>query len=177
MNDVIKKNGVNFGIIIGIISILISTILYIIDLELMVSIWVGIIMFLVSLGIAIFAVAKSKKALGGYITFKEAFTTYFIIMALSSIISIVFMFVLFNYVDPEAKVTLSEVALKKTVEMMQNMGAKSEDVRATAQQMKEVDNFSIASLGKSYIGQLVFYIIIGLIVAAAMKKNKPEFEN
>lgn len=177
MNDVIKKNGVNFGIIVGVISILISTILYIINLELMVSIWIGIIIFLINLGVGIFAVAKSKKSLDGYITFKEAFTTFFIVMAVGSLINVIFMFVLFNLVDPEAKATLSEVALKKTVEMMQNMGAKSEDVRATAQQMKEVDNFSIASIAKSYVGGLVLYTIIGLIVAAAMKKNKPEFEN
>ncbi|AXG75138.1 DUF4199 domain-containing protein [Flavobacterium arcticum] len=177
MNDVIKKNGVNFGIIIGIVSVLISTILYIINLELMFSIWVGIIMFLISLGIAIFSIVKSKKTLDGYITFKEAFTSYFITMALSSIISTLFMFVLFNYVDPEAKVTLSEIALKKSVEMMQSVGAKSEDIRSTVEQIKDVDNFSIASLAKSYIFGLIFYIIIGLIVAAAIKKNKPEFEN
>ncbi|QYJ68211.1 DUF4199 domain-containing protein [Flavobacterium litorale] len=177
MKEAIKKNGINFGIIIGVVSILISTLLYIIDLELMVSIWVGIIIFLVSLGIGIFAVAKSKKELGGFISFKEAFTVFFISMAISAAISNLFMYGLFNFVDPDAKAELSELVIKKTVTMMQDMGAPSDSIKETAKQLKETDNFSPLSLLKSYVGGLVFHIIIGLIVAAAMKKNKPEFEN
>lgn len=177
MTDFVKKNGVNFGILVGIISILIYTILYSIDLSLLASVWVGIIIFLINLGIGIYAVAKSKKEQGGFISFKEAFTAFFIVMAIGSIINSVFMFVLFNLIDPEAKATISEIVIEKTVTMMQNAGLNSEDIRRTAEEMQNTDNFSALSLVKSYFSGLVLYIIIALIVAAAFKKNKPEFEN
>ena len=42
MNEIIKKNGINFGIITGVISVLITTSIYIVDLALMTKWWLGL---------------------------------------------------------------------------------------------------------------------------------------
>lgn len=176
MTQTVKKNGVNYGIIIGVISIVVSTIMYVIDLSLFSKWWIGIIMFLVSLVIGIMAIAKAKSSLGGYISFKEAFTTFFIAMALGAAMSTIFMFILFNLIDPGAKEVIMEDVKEMTVNMMQGMGARTEDIRNQVEQLENTDNFSLVSQLKSYVWGLLIYIIIGLIVAAVMKKNKPEFE-
>lgn len=176
MTNLVKKNGLNFGIIVGVLSILATTIIYVIDIKMFVSFWVGIPLFLVNLIIGIIAVAKTKKGLNGFISFKEAFSVYFFALALGSLIGMVYTYLLFNIIDPSSKEVLMDAAVEKTVEMMQNFGAKTGDIKRTVEEMQLTDNFSIVSQLKSYLGSLVFTIVIGLIVAAAFKKNKPEFE-
>lgn len=172
MTDVVKKNGVNFGIILGVFSIVATALIYSLDLTMFASIWVGLILFAVNLVIGIVAVAKSKKALGGFISFKEAFTVYFIAMALGSAIGSLFMYVLFNLIDPAASEIVMDAAIEKTVSMMQGFGTPTGDIAKTVEQMKETDNFSLRNLAMSYVWGLLFNIIIGLIVAAAFKKNR-----
>lgn len=176
MNTAVKKNGLNYGIIIGVLSIVFTSLMYAIDISLFSKWWIGIVIFLINLILGIVAVAKAKATLGGYITFKEAFTTFFIAMALGAAIGSVFMFVLFNIIDPGAKEEIMRSVKEMTVNMMQGMGAKTEDIRKTIDELDKNDNFALVSQLKSYMWGLLFYIIIGLIVAAAMKKNKPEFE-
>ena len=177
MNDVIKKNGVNFGIIVGVISILMYTLMYIIDIKMFANYWIGIVSFFVNLIIGIVAVAKSKKALGGYISFKESFTVFFIVIVIGLVLGTSFMYILFNFIDPSAKEVIMNEVIEKTVAMMQGLGTPAADMKEVINEMKDTDNFGILAQIKSYVGSLVLYSIIGLIVAAAMKKNKPEFEN
>lgn len=176
MTQAVKKNGLNYGIIIGVISVVVTTLMYVIDLNLFSKWWIGIILFLINLILGIVAIAKTKSALGGFISFKEAFTTFFIAMAIGGLISALYMFILFNFIDPEAKDVIMQNIKEMTADMMNGMGAPSEDIRKTIEEMEKTDNFSLISQAKSYMWSLLFYIIIGLIVAAAMKKNKPEFE-
>lgn len=173
MNEIVKKNGINFGIILGVISVLTTTIIYATNPENFVSIWVGISIFLFNIAVGLFAVGKTKKAMGGYITFKEAFTVYFITMALSALIGIAFMFILFNFIDPSIKETIMDSTIKMSVNMMQSAGLKSEDIRKSVEAIKAADNFSLINQVKSYFIGLLVNTIIGLIVAAAMKKNNP----
>lgn len=173
MTEAVKKNGLSFGVVIGLLSIVISTIMYLIDITLFTKWWLGILIFFLNLILGIVAVSKAKKAMGGYISFKEAFTTYFIAMAIGALIGSVFMSILFNVIDPGAKVIIMDSVKEMTVNMMQGIGAKTEDIKKTIEQLEATDNFSVASQVKSYFWGLLFYIIIGLIVAAVMKKENP----
>lgn len=172
MTDVIKKNGVNFGVILGVFSIVATALIYSIDITMFASFWIGLILFAVSLIIGIVAVAKSKKALGGFISFKEGFTVYFIAMALGSAISSLFMYVLFNFIDPSAGQEVIDASIEQTVSMMQNYGVSTSDIAETVEKIKESDNFSLGGIIQSYFYGLLFNIIIALIVAASFKKNR-----
>ena len=176
MTEAVKKNGLNFGIILGIIGIVITALIYSLDITMFVNMWLGICLFLINLVIGIVAVVKTKKALGGLITFKDAFTTYFITMALGALINTLFMFILFNFIDPSAKEIITEKSVETTAKMMQGFGAKTEDIKLTLEQIKKTDNWSALNLLKSYAFGLIFYIIIGLIVAVAFKNKTKDVE-
>lgn len=175
MTDAVKKNGINFGVILGLFSILATAAIYAIDLSLFASFWTGIILFIIGLSIAIAAIAKTKKALGGFISFKEAFTVFFITMLIGLLLNMIFSYVLFNLIDPAAAETIKDHIIEMTVSMNQNFGVPAEEIRKQVEAIENSDNYSIGSQLKSFFGLLLFYIIIGLIVAAIMKKNKPEF--
>ena len=61
MNEIIKKNGITYGIITGVVSALITTAIYSIDLNLFVKWWIGIVIFLVYIIIGIVLLSKTKK--------------------------------------------------------------------------------------------------------------------
>ena len=177
MTEAVKKNGINFGIILGVFSILTTAVIYAVDLSLFASIWLGIILFVIYLSIGIFAVAKTKKSMSGYITFKEAFTVFFITMLIGLIFNMIFSYLLFNIIDPSAAETVKQYIIEMTVNLGQKFGTPTEELKKQVKAIEESDNYSIGSQMKSFFGFLLFYIIVGLIIAAAFKKNKPEFES
>lgn len=175
MNEIIKKNGITFGVLSGIISLLITTLIYVINVNMFASWWVGLSGIMISVVLAILLLNKTKKELSGQMTFKECFTTYFIMAVISILIATVFNIVLFNFIDPSLKETLKEIILKTSVEMMQKFGAEKQAINDAIKTIKETDNFSIGSQIKGLLTNIVVSSIFGLILAAFFKTpNKQE---
>ncbi|UPT71428.1 MAG: hypothetical protein M0D53_03310 [Flavobacterium sp. JAD_PAG50586_2] len=61
MNAIIKKNGVNYGIILGVTSIVITTLVYIFDVKLFISAWITFLKVAAFTGICIALLIKTKK--------------------------------------------------------------------------------------------------------------------
>jgi hypothetical protein len=119
--------------------------------------------------------AKTKKDLGGFMSFKEGFTTYFISALIGIAISVIFNILLFNVIDPEAAVTLKEMTLKSTADMMKNFGAPTSEIKKAIEKMESYDQFSTLEQLKGSIWSIVGAAIFGLILAAIFKKDKPVF--
>lgn len=172
INEIIKRNGITFGITTGVVSALITTSIYAIDLNLFISWWVGILSISTYLIIGIVLLSKTKKDLNGIFPFKDAFTTYFISAVIGILISTVFNIILFNFIDPAAKDTLRELTVKYTVDMMQKFGTPASAINEAITKLKENDPYSIVELLKGSIFSIVFSSIFGLIMAAFFK-SKP----
>ena len=151
INETIKKNGLTFGVLSGIVSALITSTIYAIDLKFFVSLWVGVVSIMIYLILAIVLLSKTKKELKGIFTFKEAFTTYFISAVIAILIGTAFNILLFNVIDPSAQDTLKEIA-----------------------KMKESNPFSTIELLKGSASSIVFSSIFGLIMAAFFKSKSQE---
>lgn len=171
MTEAIKKTGVKFGIILGAIGILINAAIYTIDPTLFVSIGTGLCILFLNIVILIVGVASAKKQLNGFISFKEAFTVYFIEILIGGLISTLFLVVIFNLIDPSLKDVLTEKTISMTVGWMEKAGTPTQDIKKVVEEMKNTDSFGPVKLFTSYLGSLIIYIIIGLIVAAAFKKT------
>lgn len=169
--EVIKKNGVKFGLILGVFSILATTLMYVIDLKLFVNIWIGLVLFFVSLTIGIVSVARSKKEIGGFITFKEAFTAFFITMAIGLALNILFSILLFNVIDPGAAITIRENIIEYTVNMLQKAGTPTAKIKEQIETMRSTNSYSIGNQIQTYFWFLLFYIIVGLLVAVALRNK------
>lgn len=174
MNEIIKKNGITFGIILGLFSLLITTAIYAIDLQLFTSWWIGGIAIVVPIIIGFVLVSKTKKQLNGNINFKEAFTVYFIAAVIGSFISKLFEYILFNFIDPQAKETIKEINIKYTTEMMEKLGAPAASINEAMQKVAETDNYSIGNIIFGLAMGLVFHAIFGLILAAIFKSKSNE---
>ena len=170
MNEIIKKNGITFGFIIGLFSVLTTTVIYIINLELFTKWWIGIITIIFSISIGCILVSKTKKQMGT-ITFKEVFSVYFIAASIGYLISTIFNYLLFNFIDPEAKERIKEIVIKYTVDILEKIGSPKSAINEAIKKMNETDSYSIGNLFFSYAFSLVIIAIFGLILAAIFKSK------
>ncbi|VAV84220.1 hypothetical protein MNBD_BACTEROID02-799, partial [hydrothermal vent metagenome] len=114
MEKSIKSSAINYGVYLGGLLALITVLIYAININLMVNMWIGIVLLIVIVGFGIVSTAKSKSLFEGFLSFKQAFSSYFITVAVGIAISTAVSAILFNFIDPEA----AEVIKEKTVETM-----------------------------------------------------------
>lgn len=175
MNEIIKKNGISYGIITGVVGALITATIYAIDLKLFTAWWVTVLTVSFYIIIAIVLLTKTKKELKGIFSFKDAFTTYFISAVIGILISVLFNIILFNFIDPSAKESIKEISIKYAVEMMQKFNAPSSAINEAVKKMQENDQFSIIELLKGSAFSIVFSSLFGLLLALIFK-SKPSQE-
>lgn len=175
MNEIIKKNGISFGVITGVISLLITFSIYMIDLSLMTKWWLALLIMLFYIIIGCILLIKTKKELGGFMTFKKGFTTYFISAVIGIAISVVFNIILYNYIDPEAADTLKQLTMESTANIMKGFGAPASEIKKAIENLQEYEQFSVIEQIKGSAYSIIGSSIFGLILAAIFKKDKPVF--
>ena len=174
MEKSIKSSAINYGLYLGIALSLITITIWFVNLNLMANIWLGIGILLAAIAFGVVSTAKSKSIMNGFLTFKEAFSSYFITIAVGVIISQVVSFILFNFIDPDAAKQIQQITIDSTVNMMEGFGAPAESIAEAVEKIENTDQFSIVSVLKSTAWSLVFQAVIGLIFAAIMKKSNPD---
>ena len=140
----------------------------------------GLSVLIVSFVILVFTGKKFRDETyeGGFMTFGESFKFSFSAFFISSIISMFFMILLYEVVDPELPKIITDQALENTEAMMENFGAPAEKIDETLAQV-ELDMAGKFTIGGILSGSWIYIItsaIFGAIGAAIIKKKKPEFE-
>jgi hypothetical protein len=169
INEIIKKNGITYGIITGVALSLITTFMYAIDIELFIAWWTTLLSFSVFIIVPIILLSNTKKELNGIFTFKEAFTTYFISAVIGVLISVFFKIVLFNFIDPSIKDTLLDMTVKYLISTSEKFGVPASSLNETIKQLRETDPFSIVEQLKGSVFVIFFCALLGLIMAAFFK--------
>jgi hypothetical protein len=169
INEIIKKNGITYGIITGVALSLITTFMYAIDIELFIAWWTTLLSFSVFIIVPIILLSNTKKELNGIFTFKEAFTTYFISAVIGVLISVLFKIVLFNFIDPSIKDTLLDLTVKYLISTSEKFGVPASSLNETIKQLRETDPFSIVEQLKGSVFVIFFCALLGLIMAAFFK--------
>lgn len=170
MNEAIKKNGVKFGVITGATSIILTVLVYVIDLKLFANIFVGLGFLIAFLALGIIQLMELKKQLNP-LTFKDAFTAYFIGALVGILISTAFSIVLFNFVDTAARDAIHEHLITFQAETLKSYNVPNEQIVETINSMKESPQFSINGLLTGIIKSLIGSIIFGLILSAIFKSK------
>jgi hypothetical protein len=175
MNEIIKKNGIKFGVISGLFSIFYFMAMYVVDYNLFINIWLGVAIMLVFLTISIFQLIELRKNLGGFMTFKEGFTGYFIAALIGILISTSFSIILFNFIDTTTRDLIHDALITFQVENLQNWNVPAAEIKKAVESMKETPQFSTLGLLYGILKSLLGSIVFGLILAAIFKKNQPVF--
>lgn len=173
MNPIIKSNAIKYGVIAGVIGLVYAIGVYAIDENLFVKLW-WITLLVQLLGIALFVVAvvQVRKQMGGYINFKEAFSTFVISAVISIAIGLVANILLFQVIDNELGPRLQEKILISMSERYDKMGIDDAKQAEMLASYEAQDTFSMATQFKSTLYGIVVMSVIGAIVALILKRNK-----
>lgn len=172
--QIIKKNATNVGLTLGISLALITTLAYALSIELYTKWWFGTILFVFTVAFGIVSVSKSKGALNGFISFKEAFTSYFITILIGVLISTIVSILIFVVVDPDAAVFLQEKIIEMTVGMMERFGVPESEIAKQVEALQNTNSYSLGSQVQGFFISLVIYSVIGLLVSLIFKRNNPD---
>lgn len=174
----LKSHVIKYGVIIAVINIIITLLLYIIDVSLMASWWLAIIILVLNFCLVLYAGFQWRKENGGFLSFKSAFISTFLVLAAMGFISLCFQILLYNVIDPDLRETLTDASIEQAQAMMESFGAPDEQMDEALEKARETtyEKFSVGGMFQTYLWSLIFYAIGALIIGAIVKKNKPEFE-
>ncbi len=182
MNTFLKKNGVSFGIALGILLIIPSLIGYFVDINFLVStgVFVGLILAIIVSGII--CISFAKKKLNGMISFKEAFSSYFVMLIVGLLISIVFNYVMFNLIDADFQKQLTEKRIENIEQRFEeiknnpetteeNLALYQERTETTIENLNNENPYGLTSLFKGFTVFLAIFSIFGLLLSMILKSN------
>jgi len=169
------QHGLRWGVIVGVVSILMSVALYAINYTLMVQLKFLFVSLLIYFGFAIYAGIDYRKAVGGYLAYGKAWQHAMVIFAVSALISTLFGVLLYNVIDPELPEKLTNAAIENQREMMTNFGAPEDAIDKALEDARKstADQFTPFGMVKGYGIILVVSAFMALLTSLAVRKNEP----
>jgi len=168
----------NYGAILGIVSVIFSLILYITGF-MPVNIKRIVLISLIGLAITIVFVSAGMKGyrdkvLGGTITYKQALLVGVMIVVFSTILTSFYNLIFNLYIDPEYNSKVIEASKNWTYDWMNNIGAPEGQIEDTMERYdKQLENSTpLKTFFQSLYMSAIFGFILSLIIAAFTKKNR-----
>ena len=172
-----KSNiGLNYGLIAGLIITVVSLLQYLGGLDTYLS-PVSYVTYLVVITMAVLAALKVRRSNEGFLEFGEALKVTFTVFAIALLIQTLFIFILFNYIDPDFKNAVSQEVMNKSELMMKKFGASDEQIQKALDQERHSDQFSIGRVMLGYAITCIVSFIFCLLISVIVKKSKPAFNN
>lgn len=162
------SNGVKYGLIGGLLSILSGLLFYLLDMSNAVP--AQIVGYVIMVGIFIATTIGLKKAQGGYITISDGIKNAVITALIFGAISALWYVVFTKFIDP----SVMEKALTEAKMKMEESGLSDNQIK---QQMEMTKKFMAPYIviPMMLVFMSIFGIIIGLITSAIIKNERPEF--
>lgn len=108
------------GITIGLVSLMITYLIYFVDSTMLVSGWFGFVAIVIFFVLIIYFGTQYRGELGGFMTFGQAFNFSFITILISGFIGFIGQILLFHVIDPSLPKVLGDLAFENSVQMMES---------------------------------------------------------
>tara|TARA_B100001287_G_scaffold264081_1_gene255573 strand:- start:370 stop:924 length:555 start_codon:yes stop_codon:yes gene_type:complete len=163
------------GLIIAGVSILFTMVTYIINVELMVEWWYGLLAIVISMGLVIYIGVSFRNTTGGYMSYKESLKFTFLVFTVSYIVGAMFNILLYNVIDPTLPEVMKELTVQNTVTMLESFGTPQEAIDASIPEIEKSieENTSPIGIIKATPWGLLFVFILAAISSIFVKKNEP----
>ena len=179
MNEIIKKNGINFGVILGVIGIVSQMTVYalggISKENAILNSVIQFVFWAAYLIVRIIQCNKTKKEFNGFISLKELFTTLTVTIIIGILISQSFTFLFNNFIDVEYGNAMNEFMNEQQIVAQNAMKSFTKVTSEDLKKIAETNNFSILNILQGSLIAFLLSSVMNLILAAIFKKNQPVF--
>ncbi len=163
------KYSLNFGLILGLISVVFAVMLYTMDAHTSQDPSNTVISIVIMVAVIIWGIISFKKANQGFLSLGQAAKLGAGIALIGGLIGVIYMMLLSNVLDPEFATKIAE---------LQKAKAESEGMMSPEQIQQQYDG-TINYFWFSYPVILVFNILAGLVIGfiggLILKKAKPDY--
>ena len=166
-----KQIMLNYGLLLGFASILISVALYAMGKTYEPHWSVSVISTAITVVIVILSIKKIKEINGGFLSLSEALKTGLGIALISGLIYAAYNLIFTNFIEPEFFNRMLEVQQQKMIESYPNFT--DEQLESSMEMAKKMSGPFISS-AFIIVGSLFFGFIISLIGGLIMKKSDEE---
>lgn len=177
------KTSVTYGVIGGLVAVLINLIVYLVNFEWLLSGWLTFFVFLIYVVALVLSGLVLRRQNDGYLSFGNAFVGVFVTGLTFSVVTTLWGILLFNVIDTQAAEILGDIAIDNAMEITKKMldafnvpedEAKKILKEAYAEAQKnQGDSFSVASQLTGLFSKIVGGVIASLIIGLIIKKNPP----
>lgn len=163
-----KKIIINYGVILGVVSVLLSVVMYVTGMYTDPHWSIGILGFLIMIAAIVYGIKAYKKANAGFLSLSDALKIGIGIALISGIIGVIWTFTLTTVIEPTYNAQMLEVQREKLLENPDMTEAMVEQTMAFTEKMTA----PYIQVAFSIIGSLFFGFIISLFAGLIMKKKQ-----
>ena len=169
----VLSNGLFYGLITGVAMIVLSLILFLVDLYMNKAVsWIG---YAIGLGGMVWGTLDyRKKYTNGFLTYGQAFSSIFWIGMFAGILSSVYIFLFAQYIHPQFISELLDQARAALISSGQNLTDEQIE-QAVSMQAKFMSPVMMTIWG--LVAYAIMSAIAGLILAIFLKKVDPSLKN
>ena len=173
MTDPIKKIGFRNGLFLGCLLILFSSYINFFHLELLTNVWLGFSTVFIIVAFGILSILQTKSKLGGLITFREAFSSYFFTILVGNLMSAVYLLLLYLFIlSPETKAIILQNMHDFDISLMKQNLMPSENIDQTELFYTTYNPFTTKYVFTGFIKYLLRDCLIGFLVALIFRNKR-----
>lgn len=170
-----NNHAIKFGVFAGIGTVMFLFLFYWIDRPLMLSpsiIWSTMLLYFIGMYMA---PLEERKENGGYISFKPAMKSAFLVFVIANGIYHFYNYALYNFIDTEM-LSIQQEFMRENMVVLENVFTKEQ--YETFKESIEVLNFNLITVISNFLLSLFFGFLIAAIIAKLIKIEPPiETEN
>ena len=164
-----KSIILNYGIILGVLSIILNMVIYAMDKSFNPG-WVfGTIGFILPIALIVLGIKKFKESNNGFMSWGQAVKTGVGIMLISTLIALFYQQIFENFIEPD----FAQQKLEYVEQQYIDAGMDEDQIEASMEMAKKFQGPFISS-AFALIGFAIYGFIISAIAGAIMKKTEEE---
>ncbi len=165
-----KQIIVNYGLITGVASILITLISYATGNIVKPNILIATISFVLPIVLIVLGIKKYKSLNNGHLTWGQAVKVGIGISLIWGILTLIFQYILETYIDP----SIVQQRLEYSVKALQDWGANEDVIKKTIEGQKNQNPLLSKSIG--ILGFIFIGFVTSAIAGAIMKKDTNDID-
>ncbi len=164
------KYALNFGVILGVISVVFALMLYSLDMHYQGGFAVMGVSLVLTIIFIVIGMMQFKKANNGFMSFGQALKIGVGISLVGAVIGVLFNQILVNFIDPETMTKAIEYQREQLI------AAGQLSIEQIDAQMEMGKSFStpVMQIAFGLLGSLFFGFILSLVPALILKKSNPK---
>jgi hypothetical protein len=142
-------------------------------LELLTNVWLGFSTVFVLIVFGIVSILQTKVKLGGLITFKESFSSYFYTILIGNLMSTLYLLLLYVLLlSPETKELIRQGMRDFDISLLQQNQMSQKNIDDTLEFYKTYNPFTISTVFTGFIKYLLRDCLIGFLVALIFRNKR-----